>query len=76
MRFWILSSIESWFLTSAQFDTGRPFHFLYNSVILRYKAFRTASSLGKEPFFVTFLKLELTDSMAFVVYITFRTALP
>ncbi len=50
MRFWILSSIEGWFLTSAQFDTGRPFHFLYNSVILRYMAFRTASSLGKEPF--------------------------
>ena len=70
------SSIASWFLTRAQLGTGRLFHFLYSSVIRRYKAFKTASSLGKEPFFVTFLKLELTASMAFVVYMTFLTALP
>ena len=28
IRVWIFSSIESWFLTIAQLDTGRPFHFL------------------------------------------------
>ncbi len=31
----IFSSIESWFLTSAQFGTGRPFHFLYSSMMRR-----------------------------------------
>ena len=44
--------------------------------IRRYSAFLTASSLGKDPFFVTFRKLEFTVSIAFVVYITLRTALP
>ena len=46
------------------------------TVTRRYNAFLTASSLGKAPFFVTFRKLEFTASIAFVVYITFRTALP
>ena len=49
---------------------------LSNSVTLRYSSFRTAFSLGKDPFLVTFLKLELILSIAFVVYIIFLTALP
>ena len=61
------SSIASWFLTRAQLGMGRLFHFLYNLVIRRYRAFKTESSLGKDPFLVTFLKLEFTASMAFVV---------
>ena len=36
----------------------------------------SASSLGNAPFFVTFRRLELTDSTAFVVYMTFLAALP
>ena len=32
--------------------------------------------IGKCPFFVTLRRLELTDSMAFVVYMTFLAALP
>ena len=76
IRTCIPSSMDSWFLTIAQFETGRPFHFLYNSVTLRYRAFMTASSLGNEPFFVTLRKLEFTASMEFVVYMTLRTALP
>ena len=39
-------------------------------------AFNTASSLGKAPFLVTFRKLEFRASIAFVVYMIFRTALP
>ena len=68
--------MDSWFLTSAQLETGRPFHFLYSSVILRYRAFLTASPLGKEPFFVTLRKLGLTASILLAVYMTLRTALP
>lgn len=72
----ILSSMDSWFLTTAQFATGRPFHFLYSSLTRRYRAFLTASSPGKEPFFVTLRKLEFTASILLVVYRTLRTALP
>ena len=39
-------------------------------------AFNTASSLGKAPYLVTFRKLEFRASIAFVVYMIFRTALP
>lgn len=37
---------------------------------------KTAVSLLNEPFLVTFRKLELTLSMALVVYMTRRTSLP
>ena len=68
--------IASWLRTTAQLGIGRSFHFLYNSVTRKYRAFRTASSFGNEPFLVTFRKLEFIASIAFVVYMTFRTALP
>lgn len=76
IRACIWSSMASWFLTIAQFATGRSFHFFFSSRTRRYKALNTESSLGNEPFLVTLRKLELTDSTAFVVYITFLTALP
>ena len=46
------------------------------TVVRRYNAFLTVSSLGKAPFFVTLRKLELTASIAFVVYMISLTALP
>ena len=49
------------------------FHFSVNSFILKYNTLKTEASEGNAPFpRVTFLNAELTDSIAFVVYIHFR----
>ena len=50
--------IAIWFRTIAQFETGLSFHFLYNSVTRKYNNLNNEFSFGKEPRFVTFLKLE------------------
>ena len=64
----------NWFNTIDQFAIYPVDHFFSNSLTLRYSNLNKAVSFENAPFFVTFRKLELIASMAFVVYMILLTS--
>ena len=68
------SFIMSWLRTMNQFWMYPSSHFFSYSLQRKYSSLNRSFSLGNAPFFVTFQKLELIDSIAFVVYMIFHTS--